>query len=77
MDGKDLVQYGVGELTHTMLNQGLVDSLQLLVFPFTFGKGGRWFDSMHMNHFKLMECKTFRSGATLLQYEPVVSNPET
>jgi dihydrofolate reductase len=77
MDGKDLVQYGVGELTHTMLNQGLVDRLQLLVFPFTFGKGGRWFDGMHMKHFKLMECKTFRSGATLLQYEPVVSNPET
>ena len=72
--GKDLVQYGVGELTRTMLNHGLVDELQLLVFPFTFGKGGRWFDGMDMNHFKLIECKTFKSGAMLLRYEPVVNN---
>ena len=72
--GKDLVQYGVGELTRTMLNHGLVDELQLLVFPFTFGKGGRWFDSMDMNHFKLIECKPFKSGAILLRYGQVVNN---
>jgi dihydrofolate reductase len=72
MDGKDLVQYGVGELTRTMLNQGLVDRLQLLVFPFTLGKGGRWFDSMNLKHFKLIENKTFKSGAILLQYEPAI-----
>ena len=69
--GKDLVQYGVGELTRTMLNHGLVDELQLLVFPFTFGKGGQWFDNMDMKHFKLIECKTFKSGAILLRYEQV------
>lgn len=74
MDGKDMVQYGVGELTHTMLNHGLVDKLQLLVFPFTFGKGGRWFDNMDMKHFKLNECKTFKSGAVLQVYEPAVNN---
>jgi dihydrofolate reductase len=74
MDGKNLVQYGVGELTHTMLNHELVDKLQLLVFPFTFGKGGRWFDRMDMKHFKLIECKTFKSGAILLQYGQVVNN---
>ncbi len=70
MGGKDLVQYGVGELTHTMLDHGLVDKFQLLVFPFTFGKGGRWFDGMDMKHFKLIDCKTFKSGAILLQYGP-------
>src|SRR5258708_7693566 len=74
MDGKDLVQYGVGELTHTMLNHGLVDKFQLLVFPFTFGKGGRWFDGMDMKHFKLMECRTFKSGAILLQYGQATNN---
>ena len=68
MDGKNLVQYGVGELTYTMLNHGLVDKFQLLVFPFTFGNGGRWFDGMEMKHFKLIECKTFKSGAVLLKY---------
>jgi dihydrofolate reductase len=73
-DGKNLVQYGVGELTRTMLSHGLVDRFQLLVFPFTFGSGGRWFDGMDMKHFKLIESRTFKSGATLLQYEPAVTN---
>jgi len=72
--GKDLVQYGVGELTRTMLNQGLVDELQLLLFPFTFGKGGRWFDNMDMKHYELIECETFKSGAILLRYGQVVNN---
>ena len=73
-DGKNLVQYGVGELTRTMLNHGLVDELQLLVFPFTFGKGGRWFDNMDMKHFKLIDCKPFKSGAMVLRYEQAVNN---
>ena len=67
-EGNNLVQYGVGELTRTMLNHGLVDELQLLVFPFTFGKGGRWFDNLDMKHFKLIECKSFKSGVVLLRY---------
>ncbi len=68
MDGRDMVQYGVGELTQTMLDHGLVDRFQLLVFPFTFGKGGRWFDGMDIKRFKLIECKTYKSGAILMQY---------
>jgi dihydrofolate reductase len=71
--GKSLVQYGVGELTQTLLNNGLVDKFQLLVFPFTFGKGGRWFDGMDMKHFKFIECKTFQSGAILLKYGQVAN----
>lgn len=71
MDGKNLVQYGVGELTRTMLDHGLVDKFQLLVFPFTFGKGGRWFDGMDLKRFNLIECKTYKSGAVLLRYGQV------
>lgn len=74
VDGRDLVQYGVGELTRTMLNHGLVDKFQLLVFPFTFGTGGRWFDGMDMKHYKLIECKSFKSGAVLMQYKQAWSD---
>jgi dihydrofolate reductase len=74
MGGKNLVQYGVGELTYTMLNHGLVDKFQLLVYPFTFGKGGRWFDGMDMEHFKLIKCKAYKSGAVLLQYGQAGNN---
>jgi dihydrofolate reductase len=37
--GKSLLQYGVGELTHTMLKAGLVDEFRILVFPFSYGEG--------------------------------------
>jgi dihydrofolate reductase len=67
--GKSLLQYGVGELTHTMLEHGLVDELRLLVFPFTFGEGPRIFEQMGVNTLKLLETKTFSSGAVLLAYQ--------
>jgi dihydrofolate reductase len=68
--GKALLQYGVGELTHAMLEHGLVDELRLLVFPFTFGEGQRIFDQMGVNTLKLLDTKTFSSGVVALHYEP-------
>lgn len=69
--GSSLLQYGVGELTHTMLKASLVDEFRFIMFPFTFGEGPRVFDQMGVNIFKLSETKTFRSGAVLLTYKPV------
>ncbi|MCA9839610.1 MAG: dihydrofolate reductase family protein [Trueperaceae bacterium] len=71
--GKGLLQYGVGELTQTMLKAHLVDEFRLLVFPFSFGEGLRIFDHMGVNTMKLVETKTFSSGAIALHYEPQTS----
>lgn len=68
--GRGLVQYGVGELTQTMLKAQLVDEIRLLVFPFTFGEGPRIFGQMGVNTLKLVETKTFSSGVVALHYEP-------
>jgi dihydrofolate reductase len=68
--GKSLVQYGVGELTQTMLKAGLVDELRILVYPFTFGEGPRIFDHMGLNTLKLLETRTFNSGVVALHYKP-------
>jgi dihydrofolate reductase len=68
--GKDLVQYGVGELTHTMLQAGLVDEVRILVYPFTFGEGPRIFDRMGVNPMQLLETSTFSSGVVALHYKP-------
>src|SRR4029453_14675670 len=68
--GKGLVQYGVGELTHTMLKVGLVDEFRILVYPFTFGDGPRIFDHMGINTLKLLETRTFSSGIVALHYKP-------
>lgn len=67
---KGLLQYGVGELTQTMLNAQLVDEVRLLVFPFTFGEGPRIFEQMGAHTLKLVETKTFSSGVVALHYEP-------
>lgn len=68
--GKDLLQYGVGELTYTMLRHGLVDELRLVVFPFAFGKGQRIFENVDTITLKLLDTKTFSSGALALHYQP-------
>lgn len=66
--GKSLVQYGVGELTNTMLKHGLVDELRLLVFPFVFGKGQRVFDGIDPTGLKLIHTHSFQSGVVELRY---------
>src|SRR5262249_32006384 len=68
--GKSLVQYGVGELTHTMLKNGLVDEFRILVYPFAFGEGPRIFEHMGLNTLKLLGTKTFSSGAIALHFQP-------
>lgn len=68
--GKSLVQYGVGELTHTMLEHGLIDEFRILVFPFTYGEGPRIFDHMGVHTMNLLETRTFDSGAVALWYQP-------
>ena len=68
--GKGLLQYGVGELTHTMIKAQLVDEFRFLVFPFASGEGPRIFEKMGVNKLKLIETKTFSSGVVALHYEP-------
>ena len=68
--GSALLQYGVGELTHSMLKSGLVDELRVLVYPFVFGDGPRMFEQMGVNTLKLLGTKTFSSGVVELQYQP-------
>jgi dihydrofolate reductase len=68
--GRDLLQYGVGELTQTMLQQGLVDELRLVVYPFVFGRGQRVFENFDTTSLKLLDTKTFSTGAIALHYSP-------
>jgi dihydrofolate reductase len=55
--GRDLLQYGVGELTQTMLQHGLVDELRLIVFPLVSGRGLRVFETFDAISLKLLDAK--------------------
>ena len=68
--GRDLLQYGVGELTQTMLQHGLVDEVRLVVYPFVFGRGQRVFENFDMTSLRLLDAKTFSTGAIALHYQP-------
>lgn len=68
--GKNLLQYGVGELTHTMLEHDLIDEFRIMVYPFTYGEGPRIFDHMGINTMNLLDTKTFSSGVVCLRYQP-------
>ena len=68
--GNSLLQYGVGKLTHTMFEHGLVDELRILVYPFIFGEGPHIFEHMGVHTLKLLETRTFSSGVVALHYQP-------
>jgi len=68
--GRDLLQYGVGQLTQTLLRHNLVDEFRLVVFPFVFGRGPRIFETFDVMSLTLLETKRFGSGAVALHYKP-------
>lgn len=68
--GRDLLQYGVGGLTHTMLKYDLIDEFHFVMFPFAFGEGPRIFEHMGTHHLKLLDTRVFSSGAIALHYQP-------
>lgn len=69
--GQDILQYGIGELTHTLIQQGLVDELRFMVFPLAMGSGQRIFETFDKTALKLLETKTFNTGIVALRYQPV------
>jgi dihydrofolate reductase len=68
--GMDILQYGMGELTYTLLQHGLVDELRFLVYPVAVGSGKRIFESLEKTPLKLLETRTFSTGVIALHYQP-------
>lgn len=69
--GQDILQYGCGELTHTLIRAGLVDELRLLVYPVAVGEGRRLLDDLDKLGLKLLTTQTFSSGVIALHYQPI------
>ena len=68
--GGEIVQYGVGELTYTLLRRGLVDELRFLVYPFALGSGQRVFEGVDTTTLRLLDTRTFDTGVVVLRYQP-------
>lgn len=65
--GRDIVVSGSPQLVHTLIAAELVDEYRMFVFPVVVGHGARLFESVELR-LRLLETRTFRSGANLLRY---------
>ena len=70
-DGKNILQYGSGELTQTLLKHGLIDEFRLMIFPVAMGTGQRPFENIEKVPMKLLETKVFNTGAVILHFQPL------
>jgi dihydrofolate reductase len=66
----DLVAYGLGEFTRTLLADGLVDELWFWFHPAVWGSGERPFGEKERFRLRLVGSETYDSGVVLLRYAP-------
>lgn len=69
--GQDIVQYGFGVVSHTLVNHGLLDELRLWVHPFLVRRGGAKdliYGDGPLATFQLIGTTTLPSGTVILSY---------
>jgi dihydrofolate reductase len=69
--GKNIVQYGFGQLSHALLEHGLLDELRLWVHPFIIGRGGPddlLYRDVPTASFQLVDARPLKSGTVILSY---------
>ena len=69
--GKDIVISGSGALVRSLLRDGLIDELRLMVHPVLVGSGKRLFEEgEEQTALELVDSKTFATGVVYLIYRP-------
>lgn len=66
--GGNIVIHGSPTLVRSLMNEGLVDELRILVYPLVAGGGMRLLEHGPRAAFKLAESNAFRSGVVALVY---------
>jgi dihydrofolate reductase len=69
--GKNISVEGSPTLIRSLLQQGLLDELQLMIHPVIAGGGKRFFkDGDDLQRLKLVDSKTTSTGVMILTYQP-------
>ena len=69
--GKDITVLGSGELVRSLLCDGLLDELRLMVHPLVMGNGERLFENgADRKALKLVNSRTFATGVVHRTYRP-------
>jgi class 3 adenylate cyclase/dihydrofolate reductase len=67
--GKDILVSGSADLVRGLIEHGLADELQLMVFPLILGSGKRLFEeSLDTSYWRLANTRVFESGVVALTY---------
>lgn len=73
-DTGDIAIFGSSDLTVTLLEEGLVDEVRILVHPVLLGEGRRMYPGLSRSlELATTSVTTFRSGNVLLTYRPMRS----
>jgi dihydrofolate reductase len=67
--GENIVKYGTGEFSKTLLEHGLVDEYHFWVFPEIAGEGTRLLDGFRAS-LELLDTTRFGSGIVVLKLAP-------
>jgi dihydrofolate reductase len=67
-DGHDIGISGSGTLVQYLLNEGLIDELNLLVYPVVLGKGKRLFENVSNFNLDLVQATPTSTGVVLTTY---------
>jgi dihydrofolate reductase len=71
--GKDIVMSGSPTLARSLLREGLVDELHLMIHPVVVGEGARLFENGDKHALELADSKTFGTGVVYATYKPQAS----
>jgi dihydrofolate reductase len=73
VDG-DVVVHGSAQLVQSLVDNGLVDELRLMVFPVVLGAGKRLFgETSDKLPLKLTDSRAVGDGVTIQVYEPATA----
>lgn len=68
-NGGDVMAHGSAALVQSLIRDGHLDQLRLLVYPTVLGKGKKLFDGVGEANFRLASSTTFTTGVVALVYE--------
>ena len=70
-DGGDIISWGTGKLTDTLATAGLLDEYRICTPPVIKGSGDTLFRPASAGTLKLLDTRTFTSGAVVRAYHPI------
>ena len=69
-EGENLLKFGSGSFSKTLLEHGLIDELHLWIFPVLAGGGQRLIEGIQPLHLQLAETTPFSTGLVVNTYTP-------